>query len=284
MKNAIINAVKGFIIGISNIIPGVSGGTLAITLGIYEKIIDAISHFFKNFKENLKFLIPLGIGMVISLITMSGFISECYERNALVTTFFFVGLILGGIPPIFSKVKDITDHKKKNWIAFIFTFALVIFISLLDIIFGLNTVDFSNLTITGYIILLLVGVLTSSTMVIPGISGSLVLMVIGYYKPILDVVKNVTSFELNNLIILGVFAVGVLIGLVLIAKLVERLIKKQPIITYHGILGFVTSSVVALLIVLFKENEIVLNSIDVSASLVMVIFGFLVSYKIAERE
>ena len=105
MKEIILLIIKGMIIGLANIIPGVSGGTLMITLGLYEEIIETISHFFKNFKKNLKFIIPLGIGMVLAILLLSKVISICLENYPFPTTIFFIGLIIGGIPLIWKKIE-----------------------------------------------------------------------------------------------------------------------------------------------------------------------------------
>ena len=96
--------------GIANVIPGVSGGTLALTLGIYEQFISSISHLLSNLKENLKFLIPVGIGMVLAIISMSSLITDCFNNFPLPTSTFFMGLVIGGLPLIFNKVKG----KKSN--------------------------------------------------------------------------------------------------------------------------------------------------------------------------
>ena len=111
MKNIIL-AIKGFIMGIANIIPGVSGGTLALTLGIYEDFIGAISHFFSNFKKNLKFLLPIAIGMGLSILTMSNVISASFENFPIPTTLFFMGLVIGGIPMLLSRVKEGKEKKQ----------------------------------------------------------------------------------------------------------------------------------------------------------------------------
>ena len=105
MKENLILVIKGFIMGISNIIPGVSGGTLALILGIYEKFIGAISHFFSNIKENICFLIPIAIGMILAIVSLSRVIDYSYNHFPIPTTLFFVGLVLGGVPLLASKVK-----------------------------------------------------------------------------------------------------------------------------------------------------------------------------------
>ena len=215
IKENIILGVKGFIMGIANIIPGVSGGTLALTLGIYERFIGAISHFFSNLKENIKFLLPIAIGLCLAILSTSRVIDYSYEHFPIPTTLFFVGLVIGGIPMLYHKVKGKKEGKQiSSWIILLMTFSLVIVMAFADQLFGTTAkVNLSGLDLWGYIILFFVGMIAAATMVIPGVSGSLVLMLLGYYYPILKVVKSLTKFENlgENIMIAGIFGVGVLV-------------------------------------------------------------------------
>ena len=191
MKNIIL-VIKGFIMGIANIIPGVSGGTLALTMGIYENFIGAISHFFSNLKENIKFLLPIFIGIGLSLLTMSNVITASFNKYPIPTTLFFMGLVIGGIPMLFSKIKGTKEVKKPiSYVILFLTFLLVMVLAFSKEIFGgtLGNADFSNLNILGYLNLTLIGIIAAATMVIPGVSGSLVLMLLGFYFPIVNVIK-----------------------------------------------------------------------------------------------
>ena len=129
MKNIIL-VIKGFFMGIANVIPGVSGGTIAIILGIYEKFISTISNLFKNLKENVKFLIPIFIGMGLAILTTSKVISYSYDEFPLPTLLFFVGLVFGGIPMLLKKVQDKKESKKiSNYLIALITFSLVLFLA-----------------------------------------------------------------------------------------------------------------------------------------------------------
>ncbi len=279
MKNYLLLILKGMIIGVANIIPGVSGGTLMITLGIYEEVIDTISHFFKNFKKNLKFIIPLGIGMVISILLLSKVISFCLEKYPFPTTFFFIGLILGGIPLLWNKSKA-ARGKLSNWLVFIITFGIVLLFAFLKSDNYAVTLD--NLNILDYSKLLIIGMISAATMVIPGISGSFVLMLLGYYEPIVNTIKNLTDFSLlgHNLLILIPFGIGIVVGIVLVAKLIEYLLSRYPIKTYYGVLGFVTSSIVAIIMPVLSVSP---GIIEVICSLVLVIVGCFVAYKLGGK-
>ena len=284
----IILAIKGFMMGIANIIPGVSGGTIAIILGIYEELINRVSNITKNFVDNLKFIIPIGIGIGASIAIMSGLIKYSYNNFPLPTMMFFVGLVLGGIPMIVNKVKGKKGSKNvSNYIIALITFSIVIFMSLSDLIFKTNTtVSFANMGIISYILLFLVGVVAAGTMVIPGISGSLVLMLLGYYYPVIDTIHSFVKFDniIGNGIVLGVFGLGVLIGIVIIAKILELLFKKYKIKTYFGVLGFILASVIAIPISTVLElGNIPLNIPLVAVSVITLIFGIIISYKLGER-
>jgi len=288
MKNIVL-AIKGFIMGIANIIPGVSGGTLALTLGIYEDFIGAISHFFSNLKENIKFLLPIGIGMGLSILTMSNVISSSFDNFPIPTTLFFMGLVIGGIPMLVSKVKEGKEKKQiSSYIIALITFSIVMIMALADQIFGsgLGDVNLGNLDIIGYVTLFVVGVVAAATMVIPGVSGSLVLMLLGYYLPIIGVIKDLTKFNNigSNLLIAGVFGVGILIGIVLISKLIEFLLAKYEKKTYFGVLGFIIASVIAIPISVNNElGNIVFSVPQVLIGIIFLVLGIIIGYKLGEK-
>lgn len=287
MKSLIL-VLKGFFMGIANIIPGVSGGTIAIILGIYEQFISSISHLLSDLKKNLKFLIPVVIGMGLSILLLSGVIEYSYDNFPLPTMMFFVGLVIGGIPMLFKNVL----HKKENkevssYLIMFLTFSLVIFMACADLIFGTTTeVNLSSLNLFGYIILFGVGVIAAATMVIPGISGSLMLMLLGYYYPIVRTISDLVKFNniFSNIMVLGVFGIGVLVGMVLISKLLEMLFKKFKTKTYFGVLGFIFASIIAIPISTCLERGDLNTTIpNVIISIIFLIAGSIVSYKLGEK-
>ena len=284
MKKNIMLVIKGFIMGIANIIPGVSGGTLALILGIYEEFIGAISHLFSNLKKNICFLIPIAIGMVLAILSLSHVIDYSYKHFPIPTCLFFVGLVLGGIPMLLNKVKGKKETKKiSSYIIFLLTFALVIVMACSDLIFGEGLkVSFNNMNLISYILLFLVGVVAAATMVIPGVSGSLVLMLLGYYYPVIAVIKEFTKFKNlgENIIILGIFGIGILIGIILISKLIEFLFKKYEVKTYFGVLGFIVASVIAIPLSTLLERSIVFSFPQILIGLIFATLGIGISYKL----
>ena len=284
MKKNIMLVIKGFIMGIANIIPGVSGGTLALILGIYEEFIGAISHLFSNLKKNICFLIPIAIGMVLAILSLSHVIDYSYKHFPIPTCLFFVGLVLGGIPMLLNKVKGKKEMKKiSSYIIFLLTFALVIVMACSDLIFGEGLkVSFNNMNLISYILLFLVGIVAAATMVIPGVSGSLVLMLLGYYYPVIAVIKEFTKFKNlgENIIILGIFGIGILVGIVLISKLIEFLFKKYEVKTYFGVLGFIVASVIAIPLSTLLEGSLVFSIPQILIGLIFATLGIGISYKL----
>ena len=264
--------------GIANIIPGVSGGTLAIILGIYEKLINILSCLWKNIKENLKFLIPLFLGIGIAIIIGSYVIDWGLTNFPIATTMFFIGLVIGGIPFIYAKI-----HKKYNFTnvaIFIIIATIVILISLWNMD---KTVSLSKIDFLLIIKLFFVGMIAAATMIIPGISGSLVLMNLGYYEGIISAIKGLTDLSQfgHNICILLPVGIGVIVGLVLVARIIKWLLKRFPIQSYFGILAFVLASIVSIIIKIdaddFRVSEFILG-------FVLLIGGAFVTFTLARYD
>lgn len=276
IKDNLVLFLKGFIMGIANVIPGVSGGTLAVILGVFKDFLGAISNIFKTFWKSVLFLLPIVLGMGVAILASSKLIETCLTKFPLATVLFFVGLILGGIPILFKKIKN-EMKSVPNYIIFgiVFMFVLVFtfFIS------GEKNVELINLNFFDYILLFLAGALASASMVIPGISGSMVLMTVGYYNGILATVNNLFDFSMfwENVAILIPFGLGVVVGILLISKLITYLLNKFEVKTYFAIFGFIFSS----LIVMFFKNSITFNIVEFVIGLVLLVIGFIGSYLIA---
>ena len=276
--NFLIDVLKGAVIGIANIIPGVSGGTMAVTMGIYDKMIGAVNKIFKKFKESIKILIPIGIGMVLGIVLLSFLIEKMLADYPLQTNCVFIGLILGGLPIIVNKVKG----KKVTpvcVIAFILMFALIIGMQLLGGEENVTTIEMSFIEVLK---LFGIGIVASATMIIPGVSGSMMLMILGYYAPILENINNfirsATKFEVAGMLesakILMPFGVGILVGIVLIARLVEYLFNHFEKETYYGILGLLGASPIAILMNCSMKS---IGAVTVIVSLVCLVAGFAIA-------
>lgn len=281
MKERIILFLKGMILGSAMIIPGVSGGTLAISLGVYEKIINVITHFFKNFKENIIFIINLGLGILASIVLGALILNYTFEHYPIPTIIFFIGLLIGSIPSLTKRVDLRNTLKISNIFYFLLGVSLVLGVYLFK---GSSEVTFSNgFNLVQSIRLILVGIVAAATLVIPGISGSFMLMILGYYKPILEVISETIKFNNlgNNILILIPFGVGVLLGIIGIAKLIEYLLKNHETKTYYAIIGFLIASIIEIFASLFSYHSTI---IQIIISVVLFILGLLLTLKVFKSE
>lgn len=250
------NILKGAVIGLANIIPGVSGGTMAVSMGIYDKLIHCVTHIVKEFKKSIRFLLPIGIGMLVALVGLSFVIEAAFEHFPAQTNLLFIGLIVGGLPAIAKKVKGNTIRIQHVTAALLF-FALVVGMAALGDTKG-NTADLSFGALN-VIKMFGVGVIASATMVIPGVSGSMVLMLMGYYQPVIETISTfiraLLAFDVPVLLqccgVLVPMGIGIVVGIVVIAKLVEIIFEKCPLLAYWAIIGLIVASPFA--IVLMSE-------------------------------
>lgn len=232
--------LKGIIIGIGKIIPGVSGSMLAISMGIYQKLIDSVNNFFKYPKENFNFLFKIAIGVIISMVFFSNVILNCLNKYYLITIFFFIGLIIGG----FDDIKSSTS-KKYNYITII-SFILITFLGFININ---NKVNITN-SLLNSIYFIFIGFIDSLTMVVPGISGTATLMMLGAYEKVIEMYSNIFNFSvlMDNLKILIPYIIGIIVGIIVTVKLINFLFKNYKEKTYSAILGFSLSTIVLMFI------------------------------------
>ena len=272
VKIGLINFIKGFILGIANVIPGVSGGTMAVSMGLYELILSSIGNFFKDIKGNFIKLLPIILGILVAIVSTSKLVTYALTNYKAQTLCLFIGLIFGGVSLIMKKIKG--KGSKINYLIFFIVFFFVICLNFLKT--GLIEISFTNMGIIDYLLLLVMGFIASSAMVIPGISGSFILMVLGYYDKIIYTVSTITDFSKlgSNLLILVPFGIGVIIGIVFMAKLITNLIKKYETKTYFAIMGFVLSSVVVLLLQL---TDFKFTFINVATSLFALCWGYMLA-------
>lgn len=244
--------LQGMAVGIANIIPGVSGGTMMVAMGLYDKLIHSITHLKSEFKNSLKLLIPIFAGAGIAVIVLSRIFEYLLANHPIPTNFAFCGLIAGSLPFIFKKVegKKITIGKI---IPFLIFFAVVILMAVMGETSGADAdVSFGVMNI---IKLLCVGIIAAATMVVPGVSGSMMLMLLGYYNVILatinDFIDALLVFDFAAIMVAaGVllpFGIGVIIGIFLIAKLIEFIFLKAETYAYFAIIGLIMASPIAIL-------------------------------------
>lgn len=255
--------LKGFIIGIAKIIPGVSGALLAMSLGIYEKAVESISNFFKSPMKSIKYLFPIGIGLGLSVILGSKALIYLLDNYYTYTLFLFIGLMLGGTPFVFKKL-EYKKLKPIHYILLIISFAFVFLLSLV----GKQGI-FMKESIYLY---MFIGFIDAFTMVVPGISGTAIMMLLGVYHLLLGLFS-----DLSNITYLIFYAIGLGISVLIISKVMDYLFKKKEQIIYSIIIGFMTSSILILFIDTIKQLNGILNII---LCLFLLVIGYFAGNKL----
>lgn len=282
MKEKLILFIKGIVLGVAFVIPGVSGGTLAVLMGIYEELIEAASNFYKSiadFKKYIMYLLPIGLGVVFSVAVFAKLIKFGLDKAPIITILIFLGMIIGGIPALVRNVKGTKINLKDMTLMLV---GLIIVISMLIFHKSNSNVVLTNMSIGGYITLFLVGAIAAVTMVVPGISGSFTLMLIGYYEPILNLVNDITSFKNlgPNLILIFTFMLGVFIGIIFISKIIEWCLKHYKRETYYAIIGFVLSSIIS---VIYEVSKFPFNITHLIIGIVLLVINTVLVYKVFDE-
>lgn len=277
---------KGAVIGIANIIPGVSGGTMAVSMGIYDRLIHCITHLFKEFKKSILFLLPILLGAAAALVASAFGLEYLFGNYPVPTNLLFIGLILGGLPAMCKKVKG-NKVKAGHVISFLIFFALVAGLALLGEKEG-AAADLS-FNLLNVVKLFFVGMIASATMVIPGVSGSMILLLIGYYHPIIETIsffiRALAAFDINGILsgmaVLVPAGIGIIVGIFAIAKLIEIIFQKFPMYAFWAIIGLIVASPIAVVLM----NLASFSGITVLTALISVVtlaVGFFVSMKLGE--
>lgn len=259
--------LEGIIVGIAKIIPGLSGAILMISFNIYDRTIDAITNFFSDIKNNLLFIINFGIGVGIGIVCFSNVIYYLINNYYVYTTSLFVGLIMGGIPVIGKNI----DNSRNGYIILIVSFVLMIFLSISSI--NNNYVIKNNSMDT--IIFVFAGIVEAFGTVIPGISSTALLMIIGIYNKYIYILSNMYNISsvINNIYFIIPFGIGLLGGLISISLLVDYLFKNYKEYTFSFIMGICLASIVLLIIkILFNITSIYM----VFISLLLILIGYII--------
>lgn len=228
------NFFAGIIIGIANIIPGVSGGTMAVVLGVYDRLIGSISLSIEKLKKNWLFLLTIFGGAGVGILLFAKLLTFLFQNYNVPTQFFFIGLIVGSLPFVWKKTVLHSSFKTYNVIPFAVTLGIMILMSIAKA--GENTVQ-TELTFPLFFLLILCAIIAAIAMIIPGISGSFMLKAIGQYETVLAAIDRL------DILMLIPVGIGILIGIIGGAKLIGFLLKKFHQTVYSAILGLVVGSV-----------------------------------------
>jgi putative membrane protein len=225
------------------------------------------------------YLLPIGLGIIFSVAVFAKLIKFGLEKSPIITILIFLGMIIGGIPALVRNVKGTKINLKDMTLMLV---GLIIVISMLIFHKSNSNVVLTNMSITGYITLFLVGAIAAVTMVVPGISGSFTLMLIGYYEPILNLVNDITSFKNlgPNLILIFIFMLGVFIGIIFISKIIEWCLKHYKRETYYAIIGFVLSSIIS---VIYEVSKFPFNLTHLIIGIVLLVINTVLVYKVFDE-
>lgn len=276
----IIAIIKGMLIGLAILIPGVSGGSMILTMGIYEQAISITSKDKSVRRKAIVFMIPYVIGIALGVLLLSGVMVWCFANYPFQTAMAFIGMILGSFPMLFKKVKG----KKFSFIGAVCFVLMVAVMILLPHMTG--SAQELTVNFTGAALGVALGFVAAGTMIVPGISGSMVMLVLGYYHSLIghvDALKN-SLFSLiagkgvqdsfgSNVFILLFFGIGVLLGLLAVSRGIKWLLSHKPVPTYYAIMGLMLASPYP--IILKSEfTAAILTPVNVLTGLLTLVLGF----------
>ena len=252
---ALLACIKGVAIGAANIMPGVSGATLALVFGIYEKLVASVNELFKSPKSSLKFLAPLGIGMAAGIVLFGSLVDAALTSFPLESRLFISGLMLGSLPQVHNVALEVKAPaaKSKYYAVAVFSAALVAALVLFAPAPELALDAELSIGFLAYVFA--GGVFAAAALMIPGISGAMVFILFGLYPLIMNVISQIreyvlspTSFELLGPIftVAAPLGVGIVVGVLLCSRLIAWLLHKRRLLTYFIIIGLIVGSVVAL--------------------------------------
>lgn len=259
----------GLIIGLAKVIPGVSGSMIAISLNIYEPAINSFCNFFSNIKKNFLYLCPLFIGIIISIIFSSKIVIYLLNNYYVITIFSFLGLIIGSI-------HDVCKHTNKKYTSLtVISFTILFLLSFKSVH---NYIIIDN-SLISFIIYFIIGFIDAMCMIIPGLSGTAVLMMLGCYEVLMQLLSSLTDFShiIDKILFLLPFSIGLFIGILFFTKVVHYLFNKYYEKTYNVILGFLLASILCMIKSTFQYH---INIKDILISLIIFTFNYFVIKKI----
>lgn len=241
IKETVVLFLKGGVIGVANIIPGVSGGTLAVILGIYDRLIEAVAKFFQNpakRKEYIFFLAKIFLGAAIAILLLAGAMDFLLTNHYEQTMFLFMGLILGGIPAVVRSHRDMKIRTTRI-LAFVLGMIIVLGLAIGGKEYGAANMLAADATFSdtrACFMVMIAGFFAGGAMIVPGISGSFILVLMGQYAFIIAAIKELAVKPI------GFMAVGAAVGILVFSKIIEACLEKIPALTYYFILGLIFAS------------------------------------------
>lgn len=270
-----INFLKGIAVGIATLVPGVSGGTMAIVLGIYDDLIHAVGSFFENIKKHTIFLFEVGLGALAALLLFSKLLENVTTKYPVIMGFLFIGIICGGLPVLYKKA----TAEKQSFTDLIFLVIGFIIVLVMSGEAETTTAMATAQGLSSVIFLLIGGIIIAVALILPGISASFMLLALNLYNVTLSAINN------RNIPFLVPLGIGIVIGALGTARTIEKLLKRYPGKTYMLILGFVAGSLIS---VFPREGLLAAVSgkdiLTIVLSIVVLVIGFLLITWLSKKE
>lgn len=244
-----INFIQGFMMALADSVPGVSGGTIAFLMGFYDKFINSLNYLIKGTKQEridaIKFLTKLGIGWVVGMALAVSILASVFDSGIYKVSSLFLGFIIGAIPLIIIEEKKALKEDYKNIFFAFVGIALIVVLSIMK--FSAN-ISVSHLTFGNILYIIVAGMLAISAMVLPGISGSTVLLSFGLYIPIITALKDLLHLNFNGFFLLLVFGIGVILGVFVSLRGIKNMLLKHRSKTIYAIIGMMIGSLYAIVV------------------------------------
>lgn len=246
IKNLIMNFINGFCMSLADSVPGVSGGTIAFLLGFYDEFISSLDDLFRgNFEAKKKaflFLFKIGIGWIVGFFLSATILANIFNTHIYILSSLFLGFIVFAIPIVIREEKSSLKNKYKNLIFLVLGILLVVGISLFNTT-NSSSINLSNLNIFTIIYIFIAAMIAISAMILPGISGSTLLLIFGIYIPIITSIKQVLTFDFSPLPILIIFGLGIITGILVFVRLIRKCLEKYRSQTIYTVIGMMLGSI-----------------------------------------
>ncbi len=245
----IIDFIRGFFMALADSVPGVSGGTIAFLMGFFDKFINSLNYLMKGTKEekikSIKFLAKIFLGWIVGMGLAVTILANLFDKKIYKMSSLFLGFIIAAIPVMIMEEKESVKGKYKNIIWAIVGAVAVILLSSLKM--GSN-LDLTHLNIVMFIYIFIAGMLAISAMVLPGISGSTILLSFGLYIPVINGVKDFLHFEFSSFTLLFALGLGILFGVATVLRLIKKLLDNHRSAIVYAIIGMMIGSLYAIVI------------------------------------
>lgn len=280
-KEIFISIFVGFCIGLSVIVPGISGSSIAIVMKVYDKMMYSFSNLFKNFKICFLFLIPIGIGVVIGFALGFVLVKLLLSIIPFITICFFVGLMAGTYPILFKEIKGQEPTLNRKML-FVVGILIPLLVTAVSFFAGADN-SLSNLSVGQYALFIVIGILISLTQIIPGLSATVLLMMFGYYTAVLNGIGSELLSDFGLLLVYVCLVVGFIIGILTFSKIINKLLNKQRTPFFFTICGLSLGSMMAVFLgneclEIYKTWETSAMIRDIIIGVVALAIGFAVTF------